>query len=687
MADWIELKVLAMGQGACNLVKEYKDDKLIYLALNDFGSDDFPDERVLASQRDIIFNAMQERAAVAGQAGKELYLDDLVITHKDSDHLSYMKNQIFSYCTPAVVKTTANGRKRQAFLLPKTKTLLEENEEDEVDYQHILYCELDNDEVLYALEYQHAEELDNVLVHMLRGIQGVAINSHTTTFYYEGLYRYQHDTKGQSLKRYCTAEALTRYIVTIGGKQIWCDTEFAANISWGYKVDKRQIERNSQNYQIVDMITIPFVGVQYSININWNVNVSSVLPREGVFITYTTVATIKKNGENLVPVLSKSENGYMDDWLGMKTVVEIGKKKVADWTQGWTSPTEELVVLGQWLGLEMQLLEDKCMNADSLEDIAVERELIKLFDPATIYAYFSAPGKQLRKISAPVNTPNKLYIKRSMMGGVPGIYTLIAKGAHEMIYLFSDTYLQIGNAGVINATCGVVSHKLYTFFLLRKSNENASSLVTLYTYEGNDNILLPGDATRATMGEMAKRYEKKELPSKDSIVVAPHHGSFESVRNGSKASPTAKTLEAFLQAVQPKTMIVNASHKSIHGHPHKTFIVQANKNMTVVDRSPHIVLFKGDDNKLSLYSPYFRLGTTQKRLYTCAMPEVDRAGNLSVPYYNYTMAHDNITVDEIVRLAGTAVSVTGTITPLDSVALQEPKEQIRPVHQFEFILP
>lgn len=91
MGERVELNVLAVGQGSCNLVAIYNaDDKLVQLDLIDCGRRGGKiDSATLNAQMELIREQMQARAETADVAVK-YYLDHLIISHADADHINLL---------------------------------------------------------------------------------------------------------------------------------------------------------------------------------------------------------------------------------------------------------------------------------------------------------------------------------------------------------------------------------------------------------------------------------------------------------------------------------------------------------------------------------------------------------------------------------------------------------------------
>lgn len=97
MSERVELYVLAVGQGSCNLVAFYdENEQMVQLDLIDCGRRGGKIlSEVLQNQMDFIRQQMQNRALALPEDSVAYYLDHLIISHADADHINLLTSKYF----------------------------------------------------------------------------------------------------------------------------------------------------------------------------------------------------------------------------------------------------------------------------------------------------------------------------------------------------------------------------------------------------------------------------------------------------------------------------------------------------------------------------------------------------------------------------------------------------------------
>lgn len=96
MSDRVELYVLAVGQGSCNLVATYDGNRMLKLDLIDCGSMGGKiSSETLQNQMEFIRKLMRNRASNMKKESVEYYLDHLIISHADADHINLLRSNYF----------------------------------------------------------------------------------------------------------------------------------------------------------------------------------------------------------------------------------------------------------------------------------------------------------------------------------------------------------------------------------------------------------------------------------------------------------------------------------------------------------------------------------------------------------------------------------------------------------------
>lgn len=88
MADRLEMHVLAVGQGSCGLVARYdSSNQLVQLDLCDCGrrGGGMASENLQRQMQ--LIHSLMERRAEAIEEEVDLYLDHIIISHKDIGHI------------------------------------------------------------------------------------------------------------------------------------------------------------------------------------------------------------------------------------------------------------------------------------------------------------------------------------------------------------------------------------------------------------------------------------------------------------------------------------------------------------------------------------------------------------------------------------------------------------------------
>src|SRR5689334_2223615 len=117
---------------------------------------------------------------------------------------------------------------------------------------------------------------------------------------------------------------------------------------------------------------------------------------------------------------------------------------------------------------------------------------------------------------------------------------------------------------------------------------NAASAVVVIRF-GGKNVVVPGDATAATIGWINTRvfdeWEKEKKNPVDPCVVvnAPHHGSLRTIAGEAKGKkrkaevddPSITSIGSkFAKYVSAKNVVASAGYKSKHSHPSKSVMIE-----------------------------------------------------------------------------------------------------------------
>lgn len=106
-------------------------------------------------------------------------------------------------------------------------------------------------------------------------------------------------------------------------------------------------------------------------------------------------------------------------------------------------------------------------------------------------------------------------------------------------------------------------------------------------------VIFPGDATLQTM----QAVNGIQLPAGYGchVMSAPHHGSFTTCRDNTPAG--TGVLHTFLNQLNPTEMIISAGGPNQHGHPHATFVAEADNILPAGTAAAHSRLNNPTDNR------------------------------------------------------------------------------------------
>jgi hypothetical protein len=122
----------------------------------------------------------------------------------------------------------------------------------------------------------------------------------------------------------------------------------------------------------------------------------------------------------------------------------------------------------------------------------------------------------------------------------------------------------------------------------RSIKNNASSAVLLWRF-GEHKVLFPGDCTVHTMYYMNENNLLGE--TKNSILLAPHHGSVTSSAANIDEGDEWYVLEKFLQNIEPSAIIISAGLNNAHGHPNASFIAKSEAVLTTTRCKWHSIYY------------------------------------------------------------------------------------------------
>lgn len=174
-------------------------------------------------------------------------------------------------------------------------------------------------------------------------------------------------------------------------------------------------------------------------------------------------------------------------------------------------------------------------------------------------------------------------------------------------------YQRGGGCTCINVSGGVTLTAIYANERGSMADTNVVSAIveleTTFTPQTH-RFLFPGDPTRQTMVAVSAA----PIPAgySSNIMSAPHHGSFETCKDGASGGTT--TLNRFLTQMKPAEMIVSAGVDNTYGHPHASFIATAETVMTG-SSARHELLYNTTDQSGTANLSFKK---TTKKIYSTA---------------------------------------------------------------------
>jgi beta-lactamase superfamily II metal-dependent hydrolase len=146
MADYkVEVELLAVGQGSCNVVKVTDEaELLIYLAILNAGGDKSRSSPPVVDSQEKLLEYMRLRAQTVTYMDVDYFANLMVISHSDHDHYSIMENILRLVNTPKVIETEETVK---VVKIPETETCTDKlplNEDEERDNFACIHYAINN---------------------------------------------------------------------------------------------------------------------------------------------------------------------------------------------------------------------------------------------------------------------------------------------------------------------------------------------------------------------------------------------------------------------------------------------------------------------------------------------------------------------------------------------------------------
>lgn len=686
MARRLEVIVIAIGQGACNLVKEYNDqDRLIYLALVDCGreiKDKTLGNTELEQQMALIRTNMRERAVISNQqfgaVTSDCYLDHLIITHRDADHLNLFSNDVFFKGlteAPAAMQKADNTAYMKIRNLYKNDQPASNNAK--TDNKHQCTCWFTNKDApqvsITSCSYEMSAIYQNVDKVNLMGVKADAEEDFAYHFCDKFTAPTGTETKVRESSYRCEHQipaAGSGYYGTLSVEQKQHTAGAFDGYYWHILYEGTQSTAKT--------------GGDCSTTVLLDINLHLEGPLESKFNYYLELAMDtswendeKPNGN--IPF----EYGYGEDIAVSFTVIDMLKVlelKLKNFVDSYTPVTPEykefcarklesaMVAMAhvieriRFMGVLLYTAESALVRGMKATDI-----INFVFGLAAMNAETLLIGQVLVGGGKPEKDKyygdfivNPLGYSKEFIHEVAAtsfvrfdcpLYNPFSPGAylHGLYITRMPSWYAYDDKGVPNAKIAPASVAIKKAKSAeRMANENDSSLVCVFNYKDaadhEHNIVIPGDATGATMHHVIGLLKSVFAPSwrqNECIIMAPHHGSHSTSKELYRGDKTKRVRDVFFATVKPKWMFISASHLSSYGHPHKSYLISALQVLPKNQVAVHGLNINKTDVGRSVTQQNFTGGITTRRLYATAQYSKNYAMK-EQHYVNYKLTFDAV---------------------------------------------
>lgn len=522
MSERVELYVLAVGQGSCNLVAFYDGDNLLSLDLIDCGrlSGKMTNED-LEKQMQFLREKMEERARLLEDV--QYALDHLIITHADADHINLLTSRWFLKDLIPNPNGMQNTVKEVACadFLEECGPLLEN------ESVYIYYSATPQEEAIQYYLQVDWEESEDVSIGMELCIRWLGTGDETI---------------------------LDQEVSAIVYNGVWESTNVQVNVEAGWKeADGSYCIKSFRCKTTVSESKVYLEGAlaeevfQVQFRIKRSEERSEEWPEEWPEeicgeITFAEEEDIFQMLEEIAQWIEEISKEVPGIFLEVAEHFLVDLKQVIEYAELWGNILDVL-------------------NAENaLEYFEEEQEkAVGMLAIGTIY--MGGLSRELRENRASVR--KKLNV-------------LASYSAQDIIYMQGDwaeeqddsSFLlqKLPCCGTITGEEGQQNYQI--------EDENASSIAYLKKMHDDFIIMLPGDATGDTMWYFKNCIWPQRGVPKGVWMTAPHHGA--DVSTFSKTFDRGnRLLDAYLEEIEPNGIIISAGYNNRYGHPHKAFLETA----------------------------------------------------------------------------------------------------------------
>lgn len=685
MGAHLEIMVLAVGQGSCNLVKEYNEnDELIYLALLDCGrekTDTTMKKDIQQNQMEVIREQMRERGKIAnvqyGESVTDLYLDHMVLSHRDVDHMLFLTEEYLYkglVASQKAMQKTDHEQYEKIRLRYKVKgkklNRLENGrfilEMEDLNVPHVYRLKFMDPADLVnsttAAEYEYREQGniqgESIILGAPSSYQGEFSFDWDLIFRAEETEAYLVDhsmmvltSQGESTNNQHETELRVEFEhSTSGMDEAWIWSIELHDNRW----EKAGLAHTDIFYDI--KVSLTLLSGEYVIGAEATVHYEYAGygqdPEGGFSCSYNN----SEESEESISIYEVMEHikGQVEEALSDTTYCpEYLRQGYLEWTEAGFVYLQDILHFFVDTGHKMIENAFEVDSAQAIFDYILENlpEKGQKNEPDTllignIYVGGNKPGQTsnlaknaiLNTLQYSMNFYDEVAPKADMLVSA----SITNKDGQTLDKWYrSDLYLlRMPAQYYYNETGSLQTKDTYNEYAqklvksnrnaIRKANENDCSIFCVFHYPSvgqNEpyNLLVPGDATQNTMHHIIGVWKgaKQELKDCRSMMVAPHHGSFVTCKDHYRGETTKGVLSVFVSILNTDSMIISAGCPSHFCHPHNSFIKKVCEQMHVLSESSYGLYYNMTDKGRGARVNDYAMGMTRRYLVSTAYYEYD----------------------------------------------------------------
>lgn len=573
MADRLEMHVLAVGQGSCGLVCHYNMfNKLVQLDLCDCGRTGgrIPAD-TLKDQMRKIRSLMQKRAAAAGVTG--LYLDNVIISHKDKDHLNLFTDRyLFEGCTPSpdAEKSLGEGLKRKRrgispAMLPSPMIPPPAANGGRDEKKNGLF--------LFETDYIPGNEVKSLSVeYEWENDEEDPVPESDFTYSYSYSQRYKY------------SEELENFVPTV-------------NRSFSYKTNPADNNMPRLNGLVCGFFSLGLDACPDTGYTEWSVACNVEIFRDEIEdVEWGIIFSLTQQEDAKVPVVVLDLKLATDSiGSGEDLQYELdphGQSMAFCWEPAFLDSLDQFTracfqelcqsqfsKLESELSLEIRQLLCQCMDMIlPIYNGAFEQMSKRLRPMFPVFSLINIDMIRRCLFDGPAKAPNSqpLSVGKIYLGGLETSKSVIAKNAVAKLSTFCPEDVQL----VSGIASGGDDIRLIQMPLkwMKEQEENSRSIMYMARDKKGYRSIFTGDATGDTMSfylvDIIPQLDEEGVTLSNTWLCAPHHGSWETCRSRSSENPS-EVLDDYLDQLSPACILISAGFTNQFSHPRAEFLASA----------------------------------------------------------------------------------------------------------------